>query len=304
MVALSMLTWLGASCSVLAQVEPPSVDPGRVPQRFEEPPQPKSLPRVDGIQVPSTAFAGSCLISAPRYGLTGDKVSWSMRLGSGQSCTRGFRLSSVALDNVTLSSSPQSGEVTLKGPAFTYTAKSDFQGADLFTVVISGSIARIPGRSTIHVDVLVVGVLTTIDPQPQDKTAAQTKVKNSAAVATQKLAIQVDERNDKLINLALNNAKNVIDYYKEKGETVAVEIVTFGPGLHMLRADTSPVKDRIAVMALENPELAFVACANTQAKMAKAENKPITLISEAKMTTSGVVRLIELQEQGYAYIRP
>ena len=136
------------------------------------------------------------------------------------------------------------------------------------------------------------------------KQAAQTKPAKASAEATHKVAIQVNQNDKAVMDLALNNAKNVIDYYKEKGETVAVEIVTFGPGLHMLRADTSPVKDRIAVMALENPELAFVACANTQAKMSEAENNPITLISEAKMTTSGVVRLIELQEQGYAYIKP
>ena len=97
---------------------------------------------------------------------------------------------------------------------------------------------------------------------------------------------------------------NVIDYYKGKGETVAVEIVTYGPGLHMLRADTSPVIDRIAPMSLENPSLKFIACANTQANQTKAEGKLVTLVGEATVMPSGVVRLIELQNQGYAYIRP
>ena len=50
--------------------------------------------------------------------------------------------------------------------------------------------------------------------------------------------------------------------------------------------------------------MTFAACGNTQANQAKAENKPVTLISEAKVTPSGVVRLMELQKQGYAYIRP
>jgi hypothetical protein len=72
----------------------------------------------------------------------------------------------------------------------------------------------------------------------------------------------------------------------------------------MLRADTSPVKDRISPMALENPNLKFIACGVTQSKAAKAEGKPIPLISEAKLMPSGVVRLMELQKQGYAYIRP
>jgi hypothetical protein len=72
----------------------------------------------------------------------------------------------------------------------------------------------------------------------------------------------------------------------------------------MLRADTSPVKERIAPMSLENPNIQFIACGNTQANQSKAEGKPVTLISEAKLTPSGVVRLMELQAQGYAYIRP
>ena len=136
------------------------------------------------------------------------------------------------------------------------------------------------------------------------KQAAQTKVTKTAPAAMHKVAIQVNQNDKAVMDLALNNAKNVIDYYKAKGETVAIEIVTYGPGLHMLRADTSPVKDRIAPMSLENPNLTFIACGNTQANQSKAEGKPVTLLSEAKVMPSGVVRLIELQKQGYAYIRP
>ena len=106
------------------------------------------------------------------------------------------------------------------------------------------------------------------------------------------------------MDVALNNVRNITEYYKQKGETVAIEVVTYGPGLHMLRADTSPVKDRIAPMALENPSVTFIACGNTQTNQSKAEGKPVTLLSEATVMPSGIVRLIELQKQGYAYIRP
>jgi uncharacterized protein len=133
---------------------------------------------------------------------------------------------------------------------------------------------------------------------------AQSNDAKRASVSTNKIAIQVNQNDKAVMDLALNNAKNVIDYYKSKGEKVAVEIVTYGPGLHMLRADTSPVKDRIAVMSLENANVTFAACGNTQANQSKAENKPVVLISEAKVTPSGVVRLMELQKQGYAYLRP
>ncbi len=136
------------------------------------------------------------------------------------------------------------------------------------------------------------------------KASAQKKVSKNDSVKTHKLAIQVAENNPQLMNLALNNARNVFDYYKSKGEEVAIEVVTFGPGLHMLRDDTSPVKQRIAAMALETPGVTFIACANTQANMSKQENKQISLISEAKLMPSGVVRIMELQDKGYAYLRP
>jgi uncharacterized protein len=151
--------------------------------------------------------------------------------------------------------------------------------------------------------VLLVGACA-IDARAQNDTPAPKAKKAAPAAAVHKLAIQVSENDKAAMNLALNNAENTIEYYKSKGESVAIEIVTFGPGLHMLRADTSPVKDRISPMALENPNLKFIACANTQGKQSKAEGKPVTLISEAKVMPSGVVRLIELQKQGYAYIKP
>jgi uncharacterized protein len=141
-------------------------------------------------------------------------------------------------------------------------------------------------------------------PRPAKASAQKAITKPSAAKPTHKLAIQVNDNNPAAMNLALNNARNVVEYYQAKGEPVAVEIVTYGPGLHMLRDDTSPVKQRIATMALENPSIAFIACGNTQGNMSKQENKQITLISEAKVMPSGVVRLMELQGKGYAYIRP
>src|SRR5512138_97444 len=60
------------------------------------------------------------------------------------------------------------------------------------------------------------------------KTAqAKTKEKKPAAAAkVHKIAIQVAENNPQLMNLALNNASNIIAHYKKAGEKVIVEIVT------------------------------------------------------------------------------
>ena len=119
-----------------------------------------------------------------------------------------------------------------------------------------------------------------------------------------RLILQVNSNEPAMMNLALNNAGNVVQYYKDLGEKVSVEVVTFGPGLHMLRDDTSPVKARIEALALSSPEISFKACGNTREYMSKVESKEIPLISEAKSVKSGVVRVMELQEQGWTYVKP
>lgn len=134
--------------------------------------------------------------------------------------------------------------------------------------------------------------------------AAKSSPAAKAGVAVHKLAIQVNDNDPKTMNLALNNVANLTTYYKAKGELIMIEVVTYGPGLHMLRADTSPVKARISAMSLEMPHVTFSACQNTRENMSKAENKPVEIVIEAKTVPSGVVTLLELQEQGYAYIRP
>jgi uncharacterized protein len=119
-----------------------------------------------------------------------------------------------------------------------------------------------------------------------------------------RVVIHVDDNDAARMNLALNNATNITQYYSGKGETVEIEIVTYGPGLHMLRADTSPVKDRIKTFDQSMPNVTFAACENTRAGMKRTENKEIELLTEAKSVPSGVVHMIERQEQGWSYIRP
>jgi intracellular sulfur oxidation DsrE/DsrF family protein len=119
-----------------------------------------------------------------------------------------------------------------------------------------------------------------------------------------RLSVQVDVNDPAVMNLALNNVSNTARHYSDLGQKVEIEVVAFGPGLHMLRDDTSPVKARIKSMSETMPELTFSACENTRESMAKVEAKDISLISQAKVTKSGVVRLIELQERGWSYLRP
>ncbi|HEX5231686.1 MAG TPA: DsrE family protein [Bradyrhizobium sp.] len=120
------------------------------------------------------------------------------------------------------------------------------------------------------------------------------------------IAIQIDQNDPQVMNLVLNNATNVIEYYRAKKQDVDVDIVAYGPGLHMLRADTSPVRDRIKRLKdIAFPsKVQFSACNNTKLGMEKAEGHPIAIVPEATVVPSGVVHLMELQEGGWSYLRP
>ena len=134
--------------------------------------------------------------------------------------------------------------------------------------------------------------------------AAGTKAEQSAK--PHRVLIQIDQNDPAVMNLALNNATNIIEYYRSKGKEVAVDVVTYGPGLHMLRADTSPVLDRIKQLkSVAFPStIQFSACNVTREGTEKKEGHPIDIVSDAVVVPSGVIHLMELQEQGWSYIRP
>lgn len=121
---------------------------------------------------------------------------------------------------------------------------------------------------------------------------------------THRLALQISDDAAEKMNAVLNVAANVSRYYSERGEEVAIEVVAFNAGLHMLRADTSPVKERIAGFRKSMTNVSFKACQNTIDAMEKREAHPVALLPDVETVTAGVTRLIDLAEDGWIIVRP
>jgi intracellular sulfur oxidation DsrE/DsrF family protein len=114
-----------------------------------------------------------------------------------------------------------------------------------------------------------------------------------------KMVIQVSTDDVRTQNIAMNNAVNL---QKALGmDNVAVEIVAYGPGLSML-TPKSPASKRVSSLALQ--DITFSACANTMAKMEEKSGQKVVLVEGVRVVPAGVLRILELQEQGYAYLRP
>jgi intracellular sulfur oxidation DsrE/DsrF family protein len=136
--------------------------------------------------------------------------------------------------------------------------------------------------------------------------AAVAPISTADTVKTHRIAIQVDQNDPQVMNLALNNATNILDYYRAKNEDVEIDVVIYGPALQMLRADTSPVKDRIKHIREMAPpgKVLFSVCNNTKMGVEKSEGHAVFILPDAAMVPSGVVHLMDLQEQGWSYVRP
>lgn len=124
------------------------------------------------------------------------------------------------------------------------------------------------------------------------------------AFAEHKIVFQVNENDPKTMNIALNNAANANKYYQDKGEEVTIEIVTYGPGLIMFHGKKSPVKDRIASFQQNFDNVGFRACANTMRKMKKKSGKDVPLLTGVEVVPSGVIHVVQRQEEGWAYVKP
>ncbi len=114
-----------------------------------------------------------------------------------------------------------------------------------------------------------------------------------------KLVIQVSTDDPRTQMIALNNAVNLQKLYGM--DNVKVEIVAYGPGLWML-TDKSDQAQRVTSLAMQ--DITFSACGNTMAKVEKKSGKKPQLLEGVGVVKAGVGRIMELQEQGYAYIRP
>jgi hypothetical protein len=120
-----------------------------------------------------------------------------------------------------------------------------------------------------------------------------------AADDVHKLVIQVSTDDQRTQNMALNNAVNV---QKELGlDNVIIEIVAYGPGLSMLTPKSSASK-RVPSLAMQN--ITFSACGNTMDTIEHNSGKKVVLVDGVQVVQAGVVRIMELQEQGYSYVRP
>lgn len=119
-----------------------------------------------------------------------------------------------------------------------------------------------------------------------------------------RLVLYISEADTDKMNGVLDIAANVSRHYSSIGEEVEIEIVTYAAGLHMVRADTSPVKQRLTNFLQSMVNVTFQACGNTLDTMERSEGARPELIEGVETVQTGVAHLLQRSEEGWTLVRP
>lgn len=117
--------------------------------------------------------------------------------------------------------------------------------------------------------------------------------------AEKRIVLQISDPNPFKQTLVLNVANNLIKHYGQ--DEVDIEIVAFGPGLRLLFKENANVG---RIDGLTNSGVQFSACQNTIKGMGRQLGHEPEINPSATHVSAGVVRIIDLVDQGYQLIKP
>lgn len=113
------------------------------------------------------------------------------------------------------------------------------------------------------------------------------------------LALQLSDNDPKKEALTISVAYNLLKYYGP--DRIAIEVVTFGPGIDLLRAGNA---HRAEVDSLVSQGVQFDVCMNTVETIERETSKPVDLNPHAVKVEAGVAQILALTEKGFTLVRP
>jgi hypothetical protein len=117
--------------------------------------------------------------------------------------------------------------------------------------------------------------------------------------AEHKVVLQLSDNDPKRQALVISVAYNLLKFYDP--DKVAIEVVTFGPGIDLLRPDND---SRKLVESLVAQGVRFDVCLNTVDTVERETGKRPDIIPAATPVQVGVGQILLLTENGYTLVRP
>ena len=145
----------------------------------------------------------------------------------------------------------------------------------------------------------VVAGSAAITPVVAQTKPAAGKLTEDKPFAEHFLALQLSDSDSKKERLVLSVASNILKAYG--ADKVAIEVVTFGPGVYLLTVDN---EHRALVDSLVSQGVRFSVCGNTLDSIEHETGRRPKINPRAREVEAGVAQLMTLAESGYTVVRP
>lgn len=117
--------------------------------------------------------------------------------------------------------------------------------------------------------------------------------------AEHRIALQLSDNDPKKEGLIISIANNLLKAYGP--DKIAIEVVTFGPGIDLLRPENA---NRTRVESLIAQGVKFDVCLNTVDTLERETGKRPEYIAKAIPVQVGVGQILALTENGFTLVRP
>ena len=117
--------------------------------------------------------------------------------------------------------------------------------------------------------------------------------------AEHRLALQLSDNDVRKQGMLLSVANNMLSIYGP--DKIAIEVVTFGPGIELLKVDNA---NRTRVESLMSQGVQYDVCLKTLETIERETGKRPTMHPNAVSVRAGVEQIIKLTESGYTLVRP
>ena len=117
--------------------------------------------------------------------------------------------------------------------------------------------------------------------------------------AEHRIVLQLSDNDPRKQGLVLSVTSNLMKHYDP--DKVAIEIVTFGPGIDLLRPE-NPNRKMVESLVVQGAR--FDICLNTVDTLERENGKRSEFISAATPVQVGVAQILFLTENGYTLVRP
>ena len=122
-----------------------------------------------------------------------------------------------------------------------------------------------------------------------------------SSAADRKMVIQITSQDPVIQKMALNSAKNLKKLLGK--DAVDVEVVIYGPGITLLKSSGRSA-DKIKSLMTDYGVNVSVCDGALKAYAKRHGGHELEIIDGVSKVPTGAIRILELQEQGYAYLRP